>query len=210
MCVTITFREASVPARFCNRYVSSASGDLESGGDVNAVAMSATLDVLDALGLVDAYEGRPPHVQLVDASLHIARGERVAELRRVRAPRVVHRGRRIRLRLTLQRMRAGKLTRTVSVRVGRHARLGHRTLVLRGGGDSGDSGSPSALLDLVLGGGSPPKGPATLRELIGAIDAIGRRDGVVARLGREHLATFRDSKLLITGRARTKVVVRRR
>jgi hypothetical protein len=203
MCLTIAFREHPAPARFCNRYVSStASGD--SGG--NGVALAAALDALDAFGLVDAYEGRPPHVTRVKATMTEQRGERIADLRRVRAPKRVRAGHRVRLRLTLQRLRAGRVTRTVSVRLPRHLHPGRRTLVLTGAGDTGDESGD--FIDLIVGGPAP-RGPGSLGQLVHAIDRVGGYDGVGAKLDGRRFHALRDPDLLITGRATVRLRVRR-
>jgi hypothetical protein len=204
MCLSVAFRERRAPARFCNRYVSTtAAGD----GTGSGVALDAALDALDALGLVDAYEGRPPHVTRVEATVHERRGERVASLRSVHAPRVVHPGRRVRLAVRLQRLRGAAVTRTVRVRLPRHLPTGRRTLVLTGAGDVEEEGA-DGFIDLVTGGPGPA-GPATLDELVDAIRSVGRDDGVKARLGRARFRAFRDPDLLVTGRVTTKVRVRR-
>jgi len=199
MCLKITFRERTTPAHFCNRYASSTA----SSDGSNGVAQAAAFDTIDAFGLVDSYQGRSPHVERVDASLHERRGDRLADLRRVRAPRTVHPGERIRLRVVLQRVRAAKTTRTVGVRLPRHLPSGRRTLTLTGSGDAGISGD---FIEFLVGGGGP-RGPRTLDQLIRAIDRVGRYDGVRARLAGARFRAFRDSDLLVTGRARTNVRV---
>ncbi|MEA2283615.1 MAG: hypothetical protein QOK21_4222 [Solirubrobacteraceae bacterium] len=201
MCLRITLRERRTPARFCNRYASTMStGD--AGG--NGVALDAGLDVLDAFGLIDAYEGRPPHVTAVRATVHARRGERLAALRSVRAPKVVRAGRRMRLRVRLQRVRGDAFTRTIRVRVP-HGSAGRTMLTLRGADQP--LGSADGFVELLIGD-TQPRAPATLDKLVAAIDGIGRYDGVTARLGHRSVRAFRDRDLLVTGRARTHVRVR--
>jgi hypothetical protein len=203
MCLRIAFRERTAPARFCNRYAStSIAGD----GTGSGVALGAALDALDALGLVDTYEGRPPHVTSVRATVRERRGERLASLRSIRAPKVVRRGREVRLRVRLQRVRGAAFTRTLRVRVPKHVRPGRRSLVLSGADQplEGDD----AFIELLVGGGAP-KAPATLDELVSAIEGIGRHDGVTGRIGGRSFPAFRDAQLLVTGRASTRLRVRR-
>jgi hypothetical protein len=207
MCLTVAFRERRARAHFCNRYVSGETEDPASGA--NGVASSAASDVFDALSLVDAYEARPPQVLGVDATLHLRRGEQTADLRGVRAPRTVRPGRRIRLRIALQHIRGDRTTRTERVRLPRHLHPGAHKLVLTGG-----RGSPSdaeELLQLLLGdgGGGDTGGPATLPELVAAIDATGGYDGVSGKLAGRVFRVFRDPDELITGRATTTVRVKR-
>jgi hypothetical protein len=203
MCLRIAFRERARPARFCNRYASTA---ITSDGTGTGVGLGAALDALDALGLIDTYEGRPPHVTGVEATLHERRGEHLASLRSIRAPKAVRRGGTARLRVRLQRVRGAAFTRTVRIRVPAHARPGRRSLVLAGADQpvQGDD----AFVELLLGG-SAPEAPATLGRLVKAIEGIGRYDGVTGRIDHRSFRAFRDGDLLVTGRASTRVRVRR-
>ena len=207
MCLSVAFRGSPRVARFCNRYLSS----FGAGDGSNGVAEAAAFDAFDALAVVDAYVGRPPHVRRVDATLHIARGERVADLRRVRAPRTVRPGQRVPLRVTLQRLHDGRFTRTVHVRLPKRLRHGHRRLVLAGYGDDAGGGS-DAILELLLGKGRArgARNPATLDQLIDAVAATGLYDGVRGLLAGRRFRAFRDPDLLITGHAATRVRVLRR
>ncbi len=102
-------------------------------------------------------------------------------------------------------MRGAAFTRTVRVRVPKRVRPGRHSLVLSGADQplEGDD----AFLELLVGGGAA-KAPATLGELVKAIEGIGRYDGVSARIGRRSFRAFRDAELLVTGRASTRVRVR--
>jgi hypothetical protein len=211
MCLRITFRERpNKPARFCNRYLSSTILAPDAGPLGNSVAFSAALDALDAISLIEAYEGRTPHVTKVGADIDVRRGEQLAFLRRVKAPKRVTPGQRVRLRVTMQRVRDGNLTKTYHVRIPRHIKPGRRTLKLVG---FQQSSPDDALLELLLGedsGEEQTSGPSTLSDLIAEIKAMGRWDGVTVRMrGREKRA-FKDDDLVITGRAATTVRVRRR
>jgi hypothetical protein len=205
MCLSVRFRERHARAHFCNRYISGQTDDPAAIGD--PVSSSAAFDAVNALSLIDSYEGRPPHVQRVDASLHLARGELAADLRGVRAPRVVHPGERIRLRIALQHVQDGRSTRTVRVKLPRGLRPGHRLLVLSG---DRNKGQLEQLLELLLGGGGGTSGPATLPELVAEIDATGGYDGVVGKLAGRTFRVFRDPHELVTGRAIAPVRVARR
>jgi hypothetical protein len=211
MCLRITFRERpKTPARFCNRYLSSTILAPDAGPLGNSVAFSAALDALDAISLIEAYEGRTPHVAKVGADIDVRRGEQLAFLRHVKAPRRVRPGQRVKLRVTMQRVRDGNLKRTYRVRIPRGIKPGRRTLKLAG---FEQSAPDDALLELLLGddtGEEPESGPSTLSDLISEIRAMGRWDGVTLRMrGREKRA-FRDHDLVITGRASTTVRVARR
>jgi hypothetical protein len=207
MCLRIVFRERPKrSARFCNRYLSSAIMDPEAGAFGNPIAFSAAIDTLDAIGLIESYEGRTPHVARVRSHSELRRGERLAFLRRVKAPRRVKPGQRVRLRVTMQRIRAGNLTRTYRVRIPR-VKPGKRTIRLIGfQEDSPDE----QLLEILLGeesGEKEPNAPARLTDLIESIRELGRWDGVDMKIGGERNHAFRDDDLVITGRVRTNVRV---
>jgi hypothetical protein len=210
MCLRITFRERpKKPARFCNRYLSSTILSPDAGALGNSVAFSAALDTLDAISLIETYEGRTPHVSKVGADIQMRRGQQLAFLRRVKAPKRVHRGQRVRLRVTMQRVRDGNLTRTYRVRIPRHIKPGRRVLTLKGF----EQTSPDdALLELLLGddtGESPENGPKRLNDLIREIHALGVWDGVTLRMAGHRKRAFKDSHLVITGRAHATVRVLR-
>jgi hypothetical protein len=209
MCLTIAFREIKHHARFCNRYVSSSAADAQDFSGGNGVAVNAALDSLDAFGLIDSYEGRPPHITSVKASIDLRRGERVADLRRVRTARSVRRGHKARLRVTLRKLRGPELHRTYSVRIPRSVRPGRHRLTLRAA--DGSSGSADDLFSDVLidDSGSSDTGPGSLRELVDAIHGLGRQDGVTVRVGGNRGRGFRDDSFVISGRASTTVRVRR-
>jgi hypothetical protein len=212
MCLGIAFRERPKrPARFCNRYLSSAILDPEAGPLGNGVAFSAAIDVLDAVTLVETFEGRTPHLTRLHATVDLRRGEQLAFLRRLKAPRRIRPGRTVRLRVALQRIRGGRMTRTYEVRIPRGIRPGRRTLTLTGfQEDSPDEDLLELLLGDELGGDEGDDGPDTLDDLITSIRSLRRWDGVRMRLAGNRRRAFRDLDLLIAGRARTTVRIVRR
>jgi hypothetical protein len=212
MCLRMTFRERpKKPARFCNRYLSSSVMDPEAGALGNSVAFSAAIDALDAVSLIEAFEGRTPHVTAFDAKIDMRRGEQLAFLRRVKAPRRIRAGRTARLRVTVQRVRGGRITKTHRVRIPSGVKAGRRTLTLRG---FRESSPDEELLEIILGedfgNGGGANGPASLDDLIESIRSLGRWDGVQLRKGGARRRAFRDEDLVITGRAQTRVRVVRR
>jgi hypothetical protein len=139
------------------------------------------------------------------------RGERLAFLRRVNAPRRVRPGQRVRLTVTMQRIRGGNLTKHYRVRIPRGLKRGVRTLKLDGfEEESFDEDLLAVLLGISPDGEPLPDAPARLSDLIDAIAALGRWDGVEMRLAGDQRRAFRDEDLVITGRARTKVRIVRR
>jgi hypothetical protein len=208
MCLRITFAERPKrPARFCNRYLSSALFDPFLGPLGNPIAFNAAMDASTAFSMIDAYEGRPPHVGNVHAEVDIRRGERLAFLRKVKAPRRVKPGRTVTLRVTMQRLRGGNLTKRYRVRIPRGLKPGRRTLKLNGFRESSIDEDLLAILFGLEEDEQEVQGPARLDDLIAMIGALGRWDGVELRLGGREKRAFRDDDLVITGRARTTVRV---
>jgi hypothetical protein len=210
MCLRITFAERpNRPARFCNRYVSSGIFDPFLGPLGNPIAFNAAMDASSAFGMIETFEGPPPHVAGVHAETELRRGERVAFLRRIDAPRRVTPGGMETLRVTMQRLRGGKFTKSYRVRIPGGIKPGRRTLRLTGFQDS----SPDEdLLAILLGGsegdgGDEPGGAARLDDLIDSISALGRWDGVHLRVAGRKARAFRDEDLVVAGRAETTVRV---
>lgn len=207
MCMTIRLRERPKrPARFCNRYLSSTIFDPMAGALSNPIAFPAAFDVSDAIALVEAFEGRTPHVTSLRARVDLKRGERLALLRGVDAPRRVRRGKKVTLRVKLQRIRGATFTKRYRVRIPR-VKPGRRTLRLSGFEESRDE---SDLLEALLGADPEDElddGPASLNDLIDEIEGLRRWDGVELRLGSKSGRAFLDPDQVITGSARTTVRV---
>ena len=107
MCLRITFRERpGRAARFCNRYLSSTILAPDAGPLGNRSRSARRSTSLDAIGLIEAFEGRPPHVTKVGADIDMRRGEQLAFLRRS-GPRAGARRPEVKLRVTMQRVRGG-------------------------------------------------------------------------------------------------------
>jgi len=210
MCLRIIFRERPRnPARFCNRYLSSTIFAPELGALGNSIAFSAAIDASTAISFIESYTGRTPHVRRMTANVDMRRGERLAYLRRVKAPRRVRPGQRVRLRVTMQRIRGGNLTKSYRVRIPGGLKPGVRMLKLSG---FEEPSFDDDLLELLLVGdeGLVADAPARLNDLIETIEALGRWDGIEMRLAGAEKRAFRDEDLVITGRARTKVRIVRR
>jgi hypothetical protein len=205
MCLRMTFAERPKrPARLCNRYISSSLFDPFSGALGNAIAFKAAMDAQTAFSMIEAYEGRPPHVSTVTAHTEIRRGEQLAFLRGVKAPRRVKPGGKATLRVKLQRVRGGTFTRRYRVRIPSGVKPGRRTLKLNGFREHSLDEDLLAILFGFEEEEDEPR-PATLTNLIAAIGALGRWDGVELRLAGAEKRAFRDEDLVITGRARTAV-----
>jgi hypothetical protein len=213
MCVRIGIAELRKPMRFCNRYVSVSAVQADDGSTGNAVTSGAAADLGGALSAIDAYTGKPPRVTGVSVLLKLHRGADQAFIRGISLPARVRPGQRVRVRVALQRVRGGALSRTYTIRIPADAKRGKQRLRLTGqDADQGDSGFTT----IILGGDTPQDtggdaGPGTLGELAAAVSATARYDGVSLRLGRAQAEAFRDNDFRISGQADTTVrVIRRR
>jgi hypothetical protein len=213
MCLRITFAEKpKKPARFCNRYVSSGIFDPFLGPLGNPIAFNAAMDASSAFSLIEFYEGPTPHVSNVHAEIETRRGERVAFLRKIDAPKRVKSGQAVTLRVTMQRLRGRNFTKRYRVNLPGGLKPGRRTLRLRGFEQESDEEDILAILfglDTEEGGGVKD-GPARLNDLIESISALGQWDGVRVRIGGRTKRAFKDDDMLIVGSAETSVRVRRR
>jgi hypothetical protein len=213
MCLRITFAEKpKKPARFCNRYVSSGIFDPFLGPLGNPIAFNAAMDASTAFSMIEFYEGKTPHVSNVHAEIETRRGERVAFLRKVKAPKRVKPGQAITLQVTMQRLRGDNFTKRYRVKLPGGLKPGRRTLVLRG---FEQEMSEEDILAILFGldteeGGAGGGGPARLNDLIEGISALGNWDGVKLRINGKTKRGFKDDDMLIVGRAETSVRVRRR
>jgi hypothetical protein len=212
MCARITLAELEKPLRFCNRYISTSAGQAEDGSVTNAVLGGASNDLGGALASIDAFTGKPPTVTGVSVLLKVHRGADQAFIRDVTLPARVRPGQRVRARVSLQRVRGDRLTRTYPLRIPGSLRSGNQRL--RFVGTDADQGE-SAFTTILLGdeeeeneGGDP--GPSTLEELAESVRATQRWDGVTLRIGRSRTKAFRDDDLRLSGQAETTVRVSRR
>ena len=140
------------------------------------------------------------------ARVDLRRGERLAFLRGVDAPRRVRPGQRVTLKVKLQRIRGATFTKRFRVRIPR-VKPGRRTLRLSGFEETSDE---EDLLEILLGGEDEDAlsdGPARLNDLIDEIEGLSRWDGVELRVGRQSRRAFVDRDQIITGDARTTVRV---
>jgi hypothetical protein len=217
-CFVISFKERKQPARFCNRYVTDMADPLGAG---NVVAGAAASDLLNALGLVDAYKASPLHVAGVEATVQIRRGQRQAYLQRVRLPRRGRAGHTVRATLTLRHVRGPLEHRKVRLRLPSDLRPGNRRVVFTGTDvDTGDGGLGDLFgifdLDFNLGGLVGDLGAQSRRRLAAQIENLGRYDGVSARRPSNDpddfdpgTPSYRDPDLRISGRARASIRIKR-
>ncbi|MBE2318837.1 hypothetical protein DVA67_022870 [Solirubrobacter sp. CPCC 204708] len=204
MCARITIQQIGKPVRFCNRYVSVSAAQADDGTTLNAVLSGASNDLATAISAIDAYTGTPPNVTGVNVLMKVRRGADQAFIRSVKLPARVRPGQRVRVRVSLQRVRGGTLTRSYTMRIPSDAARGTQRLRFVGqDADQGEDGFTTIIIgdeDERDEGGDP--GPRSLRELEAQIKAIGRFDGVTVRAGRgSRVEAFRDDEFRISGTA---------
>jgi hypothetical protein len=211
MCLRITFAERpNRPAKFCNRYVSGAIFDPFLGPLGNPIAFNAAMDASGAFSLIEAFQGPTPHVAKVHSEIELRRGERVAFLRKVRAPKRVRPGQRVTLKVTMQRLRGTNFTKRYRVTIPGGIKGGKRTLRLSGfESEMEDEDILAILFGLDVDGEEPVDGPARLNDLIETISSLGRWDGVHMRVAGKSKRGFKDDDIVIVGTAETRVRVKR-
>jgi hypothetical protein len=190
LCLRIQVRERPRPLGFCNSY-------FDSDGPF--------LDYSRAVELTEAYSFAPLHLTSVSARLRLRRGVREAFLLRGWAPRRVHRGQRIRIRLRIQKRRAGSRLISFRFRVPRHLGLGRHVLTLTSTQPtSPGQGLEISLEDIFGGDGSGPSNDesiTSLDELAGRIAAIRHRQGLRGTFRRRGgRVVMRSDTLLLRGR----------
>jgi hypothetical protein len=218
MCVRFTIREAKKPLRFCNTYV---------GGSPSAPAAPLVADFAAASGTIDAYNFGVLHVTRVDVDLQLRRELRQAYILDATGPTHVRRGRDVKVKVSAQKVRGAKLTRTVKVHIPRYLSKGTHILTLTGtpadvvAGET-DSSDYSSTFEITLGDDSSSSdddpGPRSLGELTAAFGAIGREDGVTASFrdpgdssgdtASSEIEVLRDPQLRFSGSATLRVVVK--
>lgn len=199
MCLRIVVRQRPKRLGFCKRYFS---------------PYAPLDDLSNAFGLIDGYKFGRLDVRRVSIGLRVRAGVREAFLLRARAPRRVRPGQRIRIRLLLQRSRAGRQRLSFPYRVPRSLRPGRHLLTVRGTG-SGASAPLEDIFGLIFGGGGGgggPRPPRSVPELGARIALTAQPNGIRASFApkRKGPVVHRSDRLLIRGKGRVPIVVRRR
>jgi hypothetical protein len=186
MCVRITVRQRRKPLRFCNRYVT--RGALGEGEEAMGVSGPMVTDFLEAVTAIDDFNFGTLRITGVEVNIKVRRGLKQAFLLDARGPRVVRRGRTVRLRVKVQQIRGRARWRTVSVRVPRSIPRGERVILLEGTPSDAAAGLQIDLGSLLFGGEESggdegaqtddEAGPRTVAALAGVVAGIGRWDGV--------------------------------
>jgi hypothetical protein len=198
VCVRFRVRQLRRPMGFCNPYFD---------------AFAAILDVGSAAGKVDDFDFAPLDIRGAAVSLSARRG--VVDDVLVAADQVgrARPGRRVPVRVILQRRGGGRRTTIVRVPVPRDLPPGRRTVVLSGNGFAAEPEFVIELIEgeLARGGASATRQePRTVRRLARRIAAMRRPLGVVARFGRgEGRVVLRSDDVRFDGRVKLRLRVSR-
>ena len=216
MCVRIYLRGSRVPLGFCNRYVGTGvPGD--AGTMPPELANAASADVATAFSVLEQVDFTALHVRRVSADIDAQRGLAEASIVGARAPRHVHAGHVVRVRLRVRVFRGRLRTFTFPLRIPAHAR-GPLSVTIHGpAAPAQPSPGSQSLADALASAlssspsdGSTPSGLtiSSIPELRAIIAAIPPYDGLYANLPR-HIKrpVYRNRALLITGRTALSFVV---
>jgi len=198
MCVRIDVRQRRKPLRFCQQYFDGFGplGDLSS-----------------AFGLIDSYKFGPLGIRGISVRMRIRPTVREAFIVDAQAPLRVRRGQRVRIRMQLQRSRAGRTRVSFPYRIPRDTKKGVQILTVRGpGADDGLEALEDFFIDLFVGGGGGGSGPTrSVNDLAQRIAALGKPDGVRATFARKGKGpvVYSSKRLLIRGKTEVPMIVRR-
>jgi hypothetical protein len=192
-CARFSVRERGRPMSYCNTYF---------GID------AALFDLTEAARLVEGYDLSPLGLRRVEVSVRARRGVTSDVIVSGRAPGRVRQGRRIRVRLDLQRRHDGERSLSVPVNVPRGLRPGMHTLVIRGNGEA--PSFEDELFDQLFGTiiefvdfGEESDEPKSVRELAAAVSDVEEPRGIEAGIkGHEPQLVHRSDKISFEGRVR--------
>jgi hypothetical protein len=201
MCLRVSVRQRRKPMRFCQQY---------------SEGFSPLDDLSTAFSLIDGFKYGPLGIR--DVAIRMRLRPRVSEafILAARAPLRVRRGQRVRVRMLLQRSRAGRRVVSFPYRVPRSVKPGLRILTIRGeGGNGGLDGLEDLFVELLFGGsggGGGAAAPRSVGELAGQIASLGSPDGVRASFSRKRHGpvVYTSQRLLIRGKTQIPMIVRKK
>ncbi len=198
MCLRVSVKQRRKPLRFCQSYFD---------------AFEPLSDLSTAFGLIDGFVYGRLGIRNVSIRMKVRAGVREAYILGAQAPLRVRRGKRVRIRLALQRSRAGRTRVSFPYRVPRSADRGPQILTIRGSGASNDlEGLEDLFFELLIGGfgSGGGSGPRTVGGLADRVAALGKPDGVRASFARKRRGpvVYSNDRLLIRGKAEIPMIVR--
>jgi hypothetical protein len=200
VCARFHVRELRRPIGYCNPYFD---------------GFDAAADVGRAADLVDSFDFPPLDIRQVAVSLAAERGVVDEVIVGARPTGRARPGKRLPVRVRLQRRGGGQRTIAVRVRVPRDIRPGPRTVVLAGNGFRASVDLVIELIEAQLAGTrsraearSAQSGPRTVRRLARRVAALKRPLGIVARFRRrERQLVLRSNEIRFDGRVKLRLRV---
>jgi hypothetical protein len=201
LCTRFRVSELKRPIGFCNDYFDT---------------FTPLTDVVRASALVDAFDLAPLHIRGAALGMSVRRDFADDVLVKASGPRVVQRGSKAPIRVTVRR-RGGGESRTLRLRVPIPSGLrpGPRTLVLEGNGfQSDDEDLIFALFDALAGegggGGNDAPEPRTVRQLAKAVAKVHREVGIAAQFKhRDPRVVLQSGDVRYDGRVKVRLRVAR-
>lgn len=195
MCVRASVRQRRKALRFCQEYFDG-YGPLD--------------DLSSAFGLLDDYKFGPLGIRDVSVRMGLRPTVSEAFIVGAQAPLRVRRGQRVRIRMQLQRSRAGRTRVSFPYRIPRDTKKGMQILTIRG---PGSGGGLAALEDFFIelftggGGGGPTR---SVSDLAKRFAALGAPDGVRATFARKGQGpvVYNSRRLLIRGKTQVPMIVK--
>jgi hypothetical protein len=198
MCLRVTVRQARKPLGFCKRY-------FDGEGPLS--------DISSAIELVDGFKFGRLDVNRASVRMGIRSTVQESFIVGAHLPRRVRPGQLVRIRLALQRSRAGLAQISFQYRIPRSTRPGRRVLTLRGTTPNSLGGGAENVLEFFLGGfGGGSRSPRSVPELASRIHDLGQADGIHATFSKKRSGpvVYRDARSLIRGKLRIPMRVVRR
>jgi hypothetical protein len=168
-------------------------------------------DLSSAFSLIDGYKFGPLGIRGISVRMQIRPTVREAFIVGAEAPLRVKRGQPVRIRLRLQRSRAGRTEVSFPYRVPRDTKKGLRILTIRGPGSGGGLGGLEDFFLALFGGGGGGEGPTrSVNDLTKRIAALGRPDGVRATFERKGKGpvVYSSKRLMIRGKTQVPMIVK--
>jgi hypothetical protein len=194
-CVEVRVRQSKRPLGYCKRYFNPSD---------------AFFDLTDAMSMLNGYRFGPLDIRGVSIRTGVRAGVREAFILDADTPRRVRPGQRIRVRLQLQRSRAGRFGISFPYEVPKAARPGRRTLTIRGTGAGGFD--LAEIFGMLFGGGGGNRPARSVEELGARIADLGGSDGVRATLSRKGRGrvVHTTGELRIRGKVEVPLTVRKK
>jgi hypothetical protein len=221
LCYSIKFAASKRLGRFCNDNVDTPGGASEEG----FYAASVGADVGAASSIVGGYLFGSPRIEWIKITATLRRGlDDAGEMRSLKAPRVLRRGRSANISIRYQRYKDGKTaTKKLRIKVPRSAPRGRQTLEISEdvqlvapptSGDDGSGEEIELIIEDLFAEEEEVQQPHSVSQLVDGIRALAEKKGMpVVLRGRHDSVTelarvLKDGRPLLDGSVTREVIVR--